>query len=196
MSMFAFVVPFTWKKGAGGFEAVSWMDAAGARTEDAAKAIRFRFRLHPTGREETEILRQIDDLNGGMRFTVDLDLAISQHEAQLRAKVIRGIYPNGVPEDLTAEQVASADAAFARAWDSDTELRPSLEHLQELKLRQRVLAEWKILQVRDPNALPTGWEDLAERAMPPAVLEAVLRAYKTAKADAAEAVGKPQPSER
>lgn len=213
---FTFVVPLSWVGGrpyAEGAEPRTWLDVYGRETANAEEAVEFRIRLYPTMADEIAIERRLDEVNGGIGDTVDLEVAIDQTRERMRSRVERELWPDGRPVATTTAERQAQDLAAAAAWAApELEMdRAVIQRMIALRDRQRIAAEWRILIVdppmtqeeRDQAAVvrmtggkppAPGWADIAERPLRAGYVEWIAGAYMRARSQAEEAEGKPQRS--
>lgn len=161
-------------------------EAVWPETKPPPEALTLRFRAMLNGRDEMKIQRKIDELNGGLRETVDLDMTRAKLWAALVAKYEAQLWPDGRPTARNRTEAAEQDRAINRLFAFEGEDRVALERLIELCDRQRTFAEWAEAIV----APPPGWERLEDRAMPMDTMHAILRAYAAAKGAAESEAGK------
>lgn len=171
---------------------LSWLGADGKETEDPDKAVRFSFHVFPTGREELAIQVALDEVNGGIGATVDLERGLRNTHAGIVAALERQIWPDGRPEadteDLRRAQTEQLAMAFAligtvplEADDEEGALlerkRAAYDRMAAIRDQQEMAACWATLIV-DP---PAGWKDVADRELRGAYREALVRAFVAAR---------------
>jgi hypothetical protein len=175
--LFTFDVPLDWAGEPFGKDSIAtaWMTADGERTEVAAEAVVFRARLFASMADRIKVERRLDEVNGGIGETVDLDMGIEQVTRRLRAQVSADLWPDGRPETSDPEEKKTQErllnvAFYADPYQKD---RMVLQRMTALRDRQMMAAEWPILIV-DP---PEGWADVAKVPLPPGFAEQIARAY-------------------
>lgn len=163
---------------------------AGLPAHTGGADLSFTFELYPTGRESLQIQQRIDDLNGGLKTTADMQLAVQQLSASAREHAERMVWPDGpeldddgTPRAPTPEE----DEAYRAAWATAPTMG-QLTRLLDLQTRQEILAEWPILA----RSIPTGWSAPEDLRMPPQLLNLIMRSYAAAKLEASTALGKSQ----
>lgn len=180
MSTFGFTVPLAWPDYPykPDTSPTQWLGLNGL-VETEAEALRFTFRILPTGIELMQIERRLDEVNGGVGRTVDLDIAIGNLTANMRARYTAKLWPEGRPATGNAADAAAQQEEIDRLFYADRNSRDNkaLNRMHEILERSQVCAEWKTLAV-DP---PAGWEDIAERPTDPMHMQAVITAYRRAK---------------
>jgi hypothetical protein len=170
-----FDVPLTWSAEAWSSNPLSWLAADGSETKDETQAVRFRFRVDRTARDDIRIERRMDEINGGVGETVDLDLAISGLADHMRARFEKQLWPDGRPRAATKEESDAQEllmSALYNGAENDRD-RAALHRMYALRDRQRVAAAWTVLIV-DP---PEGWEDFSDRPLRPGFAEIIARTY-------------------
>jgi hypothetical protein len=189
---FSFVVPLSWRgvPFAEGATALSFLAADGSEASAEADAAKFCFRLFPTGRDDIAIQSRLDELNGGIAQTVDLDRGILNLSRSLRENYEQMLWPEGRPKAETPEEAAEQEQQFSAAWNAnaldDEQDRAVLGRMQHLEERQRHIAEWPLLG----QGLPPAFADLADAPLPSRIREAILTCYRRAKLEAETAAGK------
>ncbi len=200
---FSFVVPLDWTSApwAANSTPTAWLDVNGKKTirwpaapdatdepGDLPRPVRFKFRLEAPMVDLLKIERRLDDVNGGIGETVDLDMGIDGLYRSIRARLEASLWPDGRPKATSPEEDAANDAEIDALYLGPTCSRDRniLNRMHMLRDRQKVAAEWAVLIV-DP---PAGWEDLATRPLAPGVAETIALAYMNARGEAARAAGK------
>jgi hypothetical protein len=183
-----------------GPDIVSWLDLRGKETEERDGRAQFTFHLWPTGREEMAIQVRLDDINGGIGQTVDLERGLRNTHAGIVAALERQIWPEGRPETedpvekkAHTEKLAIAYALIGMgAADDDEEAkvlerrRNAYDRMASLRDQQEMAAAWSVLIV-DP---PDGWKDIAERELRSSYREALTSAFVAARDAKANEAGK------
>lgn len=171
----SFVVPLAWTGDAWSTPATKWIAANGRATDEEAEAIRFEFKGTRTLRDDLKIEVRLDEINGGIGETVDLELAVHDLREHLDRVILAELWPEGRPPakddaERQAQELLINVQADGEQFRKD---RTVLNRMTALRDRQRVAAGWPTLIV-DP---PRGWEDLAEKELPHGYAEAIARAY-------------------
>lgn len=180
-------------------EATGWLGRDGRKVDKLEDAVKFEFLLWPNGREEIQIQLRLDDLNGGIGQTVDLEQGIRNTHTAITKALEARLWPAGRPETTTQEEareqaklLAGAFGAIGVVPSEDEELkklekkRLAYDRMSELRDQQEMAASWPVLIV-DP---PPGWEDIAERDMSPGHRRALVRDYARARERAGQTSGK------
>lgn len=199
MRTFTFTVPLDWSGPSEeeGSVPISWLAADGSTTKlapgapmegDQLPPVSFTVRADPTMLDEIKIERRLDEVNGDIEGTVDLDRAISRQYARQRAEFVTSLWPEGRPEArTTADRDAQERLIDLLYYSEENEVpRLVLQRMTSLRDRQRVAAEWPILALSPPE----GWEDVATRPCRVGVVEAIARAYLRARQEFDTSSGK------
>lgn len=198
MDTFEFVVPVAWPSlpYAEGTSPTAWLGTDKKPIQqldplempDGSKrcAARFKFHLFPTMQQVIKIERQIDELNGGIGETVDLQLAIDQQYAAMSRSYEAELWPDGRPKPADNVEAAAQELLLDAMFQGDRKERAVLDRLTRLRDRHRMCAEWRTLKI----SVPSGFDDIATLAAPIAVQEAIVSAYTRAKLEAEAAAGK------
>jgi hypothetical protein len=185
---FEITVPVRWKDK----KPTHWLTANLKETKRKAQALTFKFHLWPNMREQGLIDFRYDQLSGGIESTLDLQRGLAGMQQVVREELIQKIWPptehpDGPPEPANEEEARVQDERIQELWsDHTSKAMDALARMSMLAARLETAAGWRILIV-DP---PEGWEDIAEKDMPPMRREAVLNAYMRARDEAQEAAGK------
>lgn len=183
---FTFVVPIHHPK-----RPPAWLDADGRLTSNEAQAARFVFRVWPKGSDHIQIARRVDELNGGLAETADIELALGNLWRRLLARYEAELWPDGRPPAETSEELDQQEVMLNACHAVDaSEDRTAFERLDLLNNRQRTLAEWETLAVN----VPDGWESLAERTISESVLDAIVASFRRARLERERDLGKAPPS--
>lgn len=148
--------------------ATRWLDPSARPTDDRAQALVLSFKTTTTMVEDFQTETRLDDLNGGLGQTIDIQRGVDSIMRAIRLQLEHrwhhanpteeGLEPATPPdaaiEALYAEMVQNPDDPLHR--DFDAYLR-----LLNLQDRMRLAAAWPAL-IQNP---PPTWEDIAHREM-------------------------------
>jgi hypothetical protein len=174
---------------------LDYLTPDGGTSTEAGDALRLTFRLWPTMRENAKIEARLHDLNGGRDATLVLARETERAREAVLDAATAAVLGGRAPGSLTPEQAA----ALKGQVDAYANLAPELQDKRALAIqlmtvtaKHDMAAAWPVLGVN----LPAAWRDIADVAVSPSVMSAILAAYSDARNEAIEASGKTQPSPR
>lgn len=167
---------------------VGWLTAGGAwGTEEEAAS--FSFHRTPTVLEQHAIDVKVHDLAGGLAKWAELQAGLEGAERTHQARLEAALWPDGVPEASSPQELLELEARLAAAHELDeSPLKAALVSMRTLTGRLRLMARWSVLFVDGPP----GWEDIAQVPLELDTLNRVARAWSTALEDYEQ--GKAPPS--
>jgi hypothetical protein len=138
----------------------------------------FRFKAERTMRDDMKIERRADEINGDPGLTADLALGLDTAVQAARAEIERQLWPEGRPS-VTGEEAKAQEAKIAAAFGEHPD-KGKIDRMMWLQSRQDCAACWAVLI----EAPPTGWEDIIDKPLRPAVMNAIVNAWVEARSKA------------
>lgn len=156
----------------------------GPKEQPNPDVLTFRFRLHRTMRDDMQIERLVDELNGGPGATADLANGLDETIREARGSIERQLWPEGRPV-ATGEALKEQERKIAELYEQHED-KAAIERMMWLQARQDFAASWSVLII-DP---PAGWKEIVDKPLLPSVMNALVNAYVSEKAKAEKESGK------
>jgi len=142
------------------------------KVEDEAAT--FELWVSPLAATDVQIEMASHELAGGLDAYLDLEEGSKRAHAAIRAQIVQAIWPKGVPEVETPEEIDAFESSVEAAWAADTSRQKMvLSKMRDMLERINFIAAWPYLV----KSVPAGWESLANMDMAPAMLSWMRRAH-------------------
>jgi len=139
-----------------GSKGVRYVTASGELTAKETDAMSLEFR-QPRHRDRVAITMAQHDFANGLAAFTDLEQGIFQVGSLLKQRASQALWPDGCPEDVSAQAAAIAVEAFIHAANAPE--KAHLDRMRDMMQQIEFHAEWKVLIVNPPP----GWESLGDR---------------------------------
>lgn len=164
---------------------------------DEEHAVRFQLYRSPTVREQLVIDQIKHDVAGGLERFIDLQSGVQRTRRRLYDEAVKLAYPGGLPStaDDNARKLVEAniESAFLTLPASS---RDGLDEMVAMLDRINLVARWRTLFASaDVAGRPVGgWSDIESMELPIGHFDALWVAERSARLEAEQRTGKPQPS--